>query len=330
MAAFRSFADQGIRYYNRPHKSVPAGPVTNAAAWKGSDLRHNQAAWHYQLTQSDISEIQQAVTTIQESQVDLTAVDRDNFRLPVLSKTIREWCQDIMEGNGIKYVTGLPVDSMTEEQIRIAFWGIGHHLGLPGAQNPDNELLGHVKDYGESADDPFVRLYRTSSNIRFHCDASDIVGLFCLHPAKEGGQSRIVSTVRLFNELIAEHPELAPRLFEVFRMDRRGEVAEGQKPYSHITPARFADGTLRTFYHSDYFRSVERHEGIELTDEERKILDFYDETAANPDIHLDMWLNRGDMQFVSNHTIAHARTEYLDFDEPGKKRHLLRLWLSAE
>ena len=30
--------------------------------------------------------------------------------------------------------------------------GIGHHLGEPGAQNPQQELLGEVRDYRE--DDP--------------------------------------------------------------------------------------------------------------------------------------------------------------------------------
>ena len=35
------------------------------------------------------------------------------------------------------------------------------------------------------------------------------------------------------------------------------------------------------------------------------------------------------MQFVSNHHVAHARTAYTDFDEPERKRHLLRLWLSV-
>jgi hypothetical protein len=29
------------------------------------------------------------------------------------------------------------------------------------------------------------------------------------------------------------------------------------------------------------------------------------------------------------HTILHARTAYEDFDEPARRRHLLRLWLRA-
>lgn len=38
----------------------------------------------------------------------------------------------------------------------------------------------------------------------------------------------------------------------------------------------------------------------------------------------------GDIQWLSNHTILQARTAYEDFDEPERKRHLLRLWLSLD
>jgi hypothetical protein len=34
------------------------------------------------------------------------------------------------------------------------------------------------------------------------------------------------------------------------------------------------------------------------------------------------------MQFLKNAVILHARTEYEDWEEPEKKRHLLRLWLT--
>ena len=37
----------------------------------------------------------------------------------------------------------------------------------------------------------------------------------------------------------------------------------------------------------------------------------------------------GDIQFLHTHQILHARTAYHDYPEPARKRHLLRLWLSA-
>jgi hypothetical protein len=41
-----------------------------------------------------------------------------------------------------------------------------------------------------------------------------------------------------------------------------------------------------------------------------------------------MQLQPGDMQFVYNHAQLHDRTAFVDWPEPDKKRHLLRLWLS--
>ena len=37
----------------------------------------------------------------------------------------------------------------------------------------------------------------------------------------------------------------------------------------------------------------------------------------------------GDIQWLKNATILHARTEFEDHDEPERKRHLLRLWLTS-
>ena len=324
---YRTFAEQSLHYFTRPHTGVPDKPLNSAAAWRGEDLRKIPETWQYQLTAADTDEITSA--TQQVITLPLGEIDKNNFPLPSLSPKIREWRDAVMEGAGLMLVRGLPVDDWDQDTIDRAYWGIGHHLGVPGGQNPENELLGHVKDYGEAKDDPFVRLYRTTSNIRYHCDAADIVGLLCLHPAKSGGQSRIVSTVTLFNELIAAHPDLAPRLFEPFRLDGRGERKPGQRPYSLIPPCQFADGQLRTFYHSDYFHSVARHAEVELSEDEQTILEFYDKQGLRPDLYLDMELRAGDMQFISNHVIAHARTEYEDFEDPDKKRHLLRLWLSA-
>ena len=42
-----------------------------------------------------------------------------------------------------------------------------------------------------------------------------------------------------------------------------------------------------------------------------------------------MQFERGDVQWLKNSVILHKRTEYEDWPEPERKRHLLRLWLAA-
>ena len=186
-----------------------------------------------------------------------------------------------------------------------------------------------MTDTGDDASDPFVRLYRTAANIAYHCDAADVVGLLCLRRAKSGGASRIVSSVAVYNELLARRPDLVDRLYEPFQLDVRNEDASGALRYLPIPPCRFAEGRLRTFYHSDYFRSAQRHEDVApFSADEQTLLDLYEEIASSPELYLDMDLAPGDIQWLSNHTVLHARTQYEDWPEPERRRHLLRLWLS--
>ncbi len=51
--------------------------------------------------------------------------------------------------------------------------------------------------------------------------------------------------------------------------------------------------------------------------------------AGEPRVRLDMAFEPGDMQFLLNHSILHARTAYEDWPEPERRRHLLRLWLAC-
>ncbi len=55
-----------------------------------------------------------------------------------------------------------------------------------------------------------------------------------------------------------------------------------------------------------------------------------EQTAARDDFRMDYDLQPGDMQFISNHTILHARSAFEDWEDEkdGGKRHLLRTWIS--
>lgn len=305
---------------------MPLAPVSGPSVWRGADLQENPDLWSVRLSPAQATEIHTVARRLLDARLPLAAVDAESFPLPSVEADIHDWRRRITDGPGFVVVRGLAVNTWPTEEAEMAFWGIGHHLGIPGAQNPDQELLGHVRDYQEA--DPNVRLYRTSANIEFHCDAADVVGLLCLAKAKTGGQSRIVSTGWLYNQVLAEDPELAAALFNPFKLDGRGEQRPGARPFSELPPCAYADGVLRTFYHSEYMRSVSRHPGVTLTNAETRILDLYDEFGRDPDVQLEMWLEPGDMQFLSNHSIAHARTAYED--DPVSPRHLLRLWLSLE
>lgn len=327
--AYRSFAEQALHYFTRPHERIPDSPVGGSAAWRGPEMAAQPRLWQHTFTDSEVAEIEGDVAAARDRGVPMQEVTAAHVPLAELSTRLTEWRKELAGGRGFILLRGLPVRRWGEEFSAYAYWCLGHHLGQPGAQNPQNELLGHVTDYGEEAANPAVRRYRTSGDIAFHCDLADVVGLLCLHGARSGGQSLIASSVAIFDEIMRRRPDLIPRLFEPFKLDRRGEQRAGDTPWIEVQPCCFADGKLSTFYHSDYFRSVTRHRDVPpFTEAERDILDLYDGLATSPEFHLAMWLKPGDIQFISNHTVVHARTEYEDGDSRDEKRHLLRLWIS--
>jgi hypothetical protein len=297
------------------------GPV----AWYGRDLRET-LDWRLQLSEAQLSAFRRAIDRAKATGKQIDQLTDKDFPLPELLDDIADWRRQLQHGRGFILLRGVPVEVWGEQDCEIFFWCLGWYLGLPGAQNRFGELLGHVRDTGANPGDPNVREYRTRVNISFHCDAADVVGLMCLKTAKSGGASRIASSVTIFNELMRSHPQQVGRLFQPLLLDAHAESGLETFP---VTPCRYFDGRLSTFYHSGYFRSAARYQGVpELSSEEIELLDAYDALAADPDIHLDMDLQPGDIQLCSNHSIVHARTDYEDHRDPALRRHLLRLWLS--
>ncbi len=330
MGTYRRFGEQTLHYFTRSAVGVPHRQLVMPAAWRGVDMAARPEQWLVELSPGQIEEIGRAADRLIAAGVPMEDVSSDEFDLPTVRALAQEWKHTLASGTGVVCVRGLPVREWGDDKAAYAYWGLGHHLGFPGAQNPANELLGHVKDYREADSAPMARMYRTAEEIAFHCDTADVVGLMCLRTARSGGQSRIASSVHVFNELLRRSPDLAPDLFQPFELDRRNEQAPGDPPTVQITPATWDGDTLRTFWHSDYMRSATRHEGIELGDGRLATMDLYDAIANEDDTHLDMWLQEGDIQFISNHTVIHSRMGYEDHDDLDERRHLLRLWLSLD
>lgn len=318
--------EQAVRYFRgRPHTTLPQGPLACRAAWRGDEIRARGHSSHH-LTDVEIAELDAALGDAHATGKPTVELEAEDFPLPGFARLIESWRDELSSGLGFVLISGVPVGRWSEADAERFFWAFGQHLGTPGTQNPQGDLLGHVTDTGDAENDPLVRLYRTASNINYHCDGADVVGLLCLNAGGGGGGlSRIASSVTVFNELWRQNPEIAQRLFEPLRMDRRNEEKPGDAPFIDMQPACFDGTRLRTFYHSDYYRSVSRHIG-ELPKPQQQLLDAYEAIAERQDLRLEMRFEPGDIQLLSNHTVLHARTAYTDAGDA--RRHLLRLWLS--
>ncbi len=316
----RAFIHQAFHYFARPHERALSAPHGGPSAWTAASVADEP--WLIELNADARRECVDATRAALSSGRRARTLSRGDFYWPALTRALDR--EALVTGRGFFVVRGVPVERITEEEREAFFWGVGLTLGTPGAQNVDGDLVGHVRDTGDTEPG---RLYRTAAHIRFHCDAADAVGLLCVNPAPEGGASLIASSIAIHDEIQRTRPDLASRMYAPFVLDSHGQRG---LDYVYVPMARHALGRLRIFYHSDYFRTgaAKTSEGLDARTAE--LLDVFDGLAEDPRFALPLELQRGDMQFVSNHAIVHSRTAYRDGDTPETRRHLLRLWLSVE
>ena len=315
----------------RVSNSVTALPpeVRNRSAWYGPELT-GKTDWIVRLTEAEIGEVERAVRQLDSSPVDnLTLLTAKDVPLRALGPRLQQLLEEVLDGRGFVLIKGLPVERWTEREAAIAFLAIGVHLGALRRQNADGHLLGHVRDLGRSSDDPHTRIYQTRERQTFHTDSCDVVGLFCLHTAKFGGLSSLVSSTTIFNEIRRQRRDLLSVLLDQIETDRRVETPEGSKPYFTIPVFNYHDGLISAIYQRQYIESARRFPGVApLSPLQIEALDLLDQLANDPNLNLMMELQPGDIQLVHNHTILHDRTAFEDYPEPERKRHLLRLWLA--
>jgi hypothetical protein len=304
--------------------------IGGPAAWYGPDVV-DRTDWIEVLSPGELTEIEFAARRLAESDVDWQSLRHDDFPLPTLSARLCQILDEVLEGRGFALVRGFPVERWGRRLSAVAFLGLGLHWGSLRSQNRHGHILGHVKDAGLSSQDPNVRVYETRERQNYHTDSCDVVGLLCLHPARSGGLSSLVSSMTIFNEMRESRPDLAQVLFERIATDRRGEVPAGEKPFFCIPVFNWHAGLLSTIFNRTYITSARRFPEVPaLAPEQVQALDFFEDLANNADLHFRMELRAGDIQLVHNHTLLHDRTAFEDWPEPECKRHLLRLWLAPE
>ena len=125
-------------------------------------------------------------------------------------------------------------------------------------------------------------------------------------------------------------PDLVEVLYQPLHWDRNDEQSAGEDPYFELPAITDINGAPRVFYIGWYIRDAQRHPQVpRLTEAQLEAMDLLEPIANDPAFHLEMDFRPGDVQFLNNARILHAREAYEDDDDPDERRHLLRLWLTA-
>lgn len=300
-------------------------------SWTAKDVA-DEDVWTELLTADELVELDTAMRAALAKSDDVLDIGRDDFPLPGLATRLKAIEEELINGRGFVRIRGIDRSAYSQAEMEMLYWGVGAHLGLPWAQNHHGHVLGDVTDQRKTLDDPTARGNELGGiGLPFHCDGSDLVGLLCLTNGVAGGLSAVANSVTIHNRLVEERPDLAAALYEDFPYDFRGEQAEGGQPF-YLVPV-FTEWAGRLFVRAipPYILASQRHpEAPRLTPLQIEALDALVAMANEPDNHVTMELQPGDMQFINNYHVLHGRTPYDDDRTSGKVRHLKRLWLETE
>jgi TfdA family taurine catabolism dioxygenase TauD len=306
--------------------------ITGPAAWFGPAIQRDRD-WIHHLDEIALSEIDAALQHAKRAGTRVPYA-RSHFPLKHVASLLDDILRQIEHGRGFALLRGIPRARYTDEECELIYRGLGLHLGTPVSQNARGHLLGHVRDEGRLHADPNARGYQTNERMDFHTDMLpvDVLGLFCLRTARRGGASKLVSALTVHNVLRSERPDLLEALYSTFHVDWRGEQPAGEAPCFSLPMFSEHNGTITTRIVSlPYYRSAARHgDQYRPTNIQLEALEKVQEIANRPELMLTMDFQEGDVQLINNHVLLHAREAYEDHPEPGRERHLLRMWIAVD
>ena len=306
-------------------------PIEGASAWQRGQLRPEH--YRIELSAACLEEIRRAADELRQFPLPTIVRRPDEFDLPACRAAMAEVRCILDHGVRFAIVDRLPLDDIGADAAIAVYWLLSSLVARPVAQSLDGRLLYDVLDTGRAAlPGSGVRPDQTNIELKFHTDNSynqappEYVVLLCLRQARAGGHSRVASFHTLYNALLARRPETLPRLYRPFRFDRQREFHAGEEPV-FAAPVFTAGGELRARFSAHQIRGgyalaeepLDEEGGAALA----ALLDVFEDTALSADFDLEP----GQLQFVDNRVLGHARTEFADFPEPERRRHLVRLWL---
>ncbi len=303
--------------------------IRDTSAWTADEHRNN-TSWLYELTASDLAEIDGAVRAVAAAGLVPPNFGPKDFVVPAFGRRLASLANELENGRGFFLLRGLPIDKYSLDTVKTIYWGIGVHLGKPVYQNTRGDLMTHVADRGDDYGDVNTRLYTTAAAANPHNDPSDCVGLLCVRHAAQGGTSMIASALSIYNRVAAEHPEYLPILHKGFPHDLRGEgvTASLHETTPDIPVFSAFGGKVSCCLNSKSSRTARDKQGRPLTALESEAIDYIERLAESRELCLTMDFRPGDIQFLNNYAIIHTRTAFRDEPDPDKRRLLLRLWLN--
>lgn len=303
--------------------------IQTPANWTANAIAANHD-WIHHFTVEELKEIDAALRHAQSRGISFETMRKEDFPLPTVSHVFAQGLQQLEDGVGMQHYRGIDTKAYSKQEMRLIYWAFGLHLGTPLSQSMNGDVLGDVLNRNTDLDGPTGRGYTSNRKLGCHTDSCDVVALFVMRTAKEGGASKLASSVAVHNEILRKRPDLLEVLYQPFYWSWQGQEAPGAKPYYPQPVFTQYNGKFACRYVRTHITSAQRYEEVpRLTPQQIEALDLLDSLSQSEQFSHTMLFEPGDMQLLNNHVTLHARTEFVDYEDMDKKRHLLRMWLAT-
>ena len=290
-----------------------------------------ESHWLFRFDQPAQDEIRRAADFIASHPVDGFQRTPDDLALSRCRQHFDRMRQALTEGVGFVVADRLPVDDYPLEVIVELYWVLGQLIDKPVAQKRNGQMIYDVRDT-KKAFGYGVRGSWTNVELNFHTDNAfgkrppEFVGLLCRHPAASGGVSRFCSLYSVHQRLEQRYPEQLQRLYQPMLYDRQKEHADGEAPVTLAPFFSWRNDRLRARANPSLVRKGYEVAEIEMDAALAAALAAVDEVSQSPDLWFEASLEKGQIQYLNNSEVGHYRSEFVDFEEEEKRRHLFRLW----
>jgi len=227
----------------------------------------------------------------------------------------------------------LQVDSTySDGELRMLYAMISRSLGY---LNNRYTYFFDVQDRGLDYTKEAIPVSKTKAETGYHTDSTakhyfpDIIGLLCLQPAKQGGESLITNAANLLNFLTTHFPKSQSVLHVPLCRDviTPGTVQNIEAIRANDIPLFQMDDQGGVVFRYMRFWIESALEKLNEPAPEALIetMDAIDSYFAQPENAMCFRLDRGDMLFVNNRFLCHNRTAFVDGDKP---RVYVRAWIN--
>lgn len=320
-----------------PDKFAPA--TTGPMVWEGHEL--DPSEYVVRLSSREIQDVRAAVIKVKIAGTPRSEIGKETFDVcnPALASKLASISKEIHHGRGVVVLRGLDAANFNDEEAVIAFAGVCSYICPQRATDSyANQTLSHVRDATKDAvprwaKDIGLAGSKVTSAMNFHSDrfSGDVLALHVRNDGGEGagGEQYVASFWKIYNELLENDPEVLETMAKAdwpFELKQKNSA-----PYLELGPTLLFSRNMPIcqLVKAPLLGTplIQRSPSLPtVTPSQLHALDTIEHLAKRFCTVLDR--QTGDMQFLHNLSILHARGSYRGAtrNKPSE-RHLLRMFL---